>query len=56
MTLREWVIKELRGLIATMNENTRTIDASIANAERRLLSLEDRVTHLERIMMGRIDK
>lgn len=52
MTLQDWVIKELRGLITTMNENTRTIDVSIANAERRLTSLDDRVTHLERIMMG----
>lgn len=56
MTLQEWVIKELRGLIAAMNENTMTIDASIANSERRLTSLEDRVTHLERIMMGGLGK
>lgn len=52
MTLQDWVIKELRGIIAVMNENTIKNDANVLEANRRLTSLEDRIKHLERIMMG----
>lgn len=56
MTLQGYVIDELRTIVAKMNDNNITFIAVIEDLKDNLDSVEERVTYIESVLMGRGEK